>query len=368
MTSLQKSGPIPVDTAVRWLARLQHGVIARRQLLALGATDNMIQGRLSNGSLERRAQSVYVLASTPPSFEQAAVAVLIGAGKDAVLAGRWAAAWWGLLGSDGMRNARPPVDILMPSGARSAVVNANVTRVTVLQAEDAVPMTPHERDRILLEGSERRRLARGGNPFVRRGLYRPKPEAAPRSVAAVAFTPRVTTVARTVVDVARWAPDLDLSGKDVERLVNDALSQHLVSAKSLTACAARAVPPRAPGRGRVLRQLERVSGGYIPPDSELERVGLAAFERWGCPEPVRQMEVPGRPGQPGQVDFAWPQARVVIEVDGRGHLSEEQVDKDRARDRAALLAGWRPFRYGWTDFRELRARTRKEVRSIFGLT
>jgi len=63
-----------VDTAIAELARRQHGVVARRQLLALGLSSSAIGERLANGRPHRVHRGVY--------------AAVLAAGPDAVLARR----------------------------------------------------------------------------------------------------------------------------------------------------------------------------------------------------------------------------------------------------------------------------------------
>ncbi len=54
-----------------------------------------------------------------------------------------------------------------------------------------------------------------------------------------------------------------------------------------------------------------------------------------------------------RLDFAFPDARVAIEVDGyRFHATRKRFDGDRARDRAALRAGWRIVRVTWSDLEQ----------------
>jgi very-short-patch-repair endonuclease len=67
----------------------------------------------------------------------------------------------------------------------------------------------------------------------------------------------------------------------------------------------------------------------------------------GLPEPVRQLDVGGAHWI-GRVDAAYPEAKLVIEFDGRRHwqvLLEAQAD--RRRDGELAAAGWRVIRITW---------------------
>ena len=45
-----------------------------------------------------------------------------------------------------------------------------------------------------------------------------------------------------------------------------------------------------------------------------------------------------------EVDFAWPELRVVVEVDSSFHEVPMAIDEDNVRDQALLAAGWWVFR------------------------
>jgi very-short-patch-repair endonuclease len=48
---------------------------------------------------------------------------------------------------------------------------------------------------------------------------------------------------------------------------------------------------------------------------------------------------------PGFVDRCWPEAKLILEIDGRRwHARERDMAKDRARDREAARLGWQTVR------------------------
>lgn len=78
--------------------------------------------------------------------------------------------------------------------------------------------------------------------------------------------------------------------------------------------------------------------------SELERRFLALLERDKLPRPEVNawIEVGG---DLIQVDCAWPERRVIVELDSRAyHQTVAAFERDRRRDRQAQAAGWRPAR------------------------
>ena len=64
-----------------------------------------------------------------------------------------------------------------------------------------------------------------------------------------------------------------------------------------------------------------------------------AFLRLPLPEPLVNMHLLGR-----EVDFHWPEHRVVVEVDGIHGLPWTVAD-DTGRDAAQLAAGWTVLRF-----------------------
>ena len=60
--------------------------------------------------------------------------------------------------------------------------------------------------------------------------------------------------------------------------------------------------------------------------------------------------MPWRPLENGWVDFAFPWARLFIEVDGRNsHSRLDQMAEDRRRDRETALNKWVVLRYTWYE-------------------
>ena len=61
----------------------------------------------------------------------------------------------------------------------------------------------------------------------------------------------------------------------------------------------------------------------------------------GLPLPVKEYPLPGWELGVGFVDRAWPEVKLILEVDGRSwHSREQSMALDRARDRAAAASGW----------------------------
>jgi hypothetical protein len=78
------------------LARRQHGVLARRDLLALGFTSKAIRCRIEGGRLRPICRGVYAVGWTPLTPEARWMAAVLACGTGAVLSHRSAAQLWGI--------------------------------------------------------------------------------------------------------------------------------------------------------------------------------------------------------------------------------------------------------------------------------
>lgn len=100
---------------------------------------------------------------------------------------------------------------------------------------------------------------------------------------------------------------------------------------------------RVPGTGAVRRAIDLFVAGSVGTRSVTEDRLLAAILRLGLVEPlVNQRGATGVQGL--ECDFVWPHARLVVEVDGRGHERPGARAQDAGRDAALRAAGWRVMR------------------------
>jgi very-short-patch-repair endonuclease len=100
-------------TVVWGLAALQHGVVARWQLLALGMSADAIRHRLATGRLHRIHPGVYAVGR--PSLTRAGrwMAAVLASGRGAVLSHESAAALWGI------RDREREIEVSVPPGNRA---------------------------------------------------------------------------------------------------------------------------------------------------------------------------------------------------------------------------------------------------------
>jgi very-short-patch-repair endonuclease len=146
----------------------------------------------------------------------------------------------------------------------------------------------------------------------------------------------VTCPARTLIDIASLLPD-----KPLAAALDTALLKGLVSLPALRRYVADRGLGRKRGVGRLLKLVDDREFGV--PESELEREFLLLIRRSKLPKPERQKPV-GR----YRVDFAYPDARLLIEVDGRAnHGTAQAFEDDPLRQNALVLAGWTVLRFTW---------------------
>jgi hypothetical protein len=138
----------------------------------------------------------------------------------------------------------------------------------------------------------------------------------------------ITTVARTLVDLA------DVTSPRI-------LQQVIDQAEILRLDGRVEVVNGRRGAGRLKHALARLDPLPHVPRSELERRFLDL-----CPtKPVMGLVVEGY-----ETDFAWPDRRVIAEVDGwETHRTKTAFQADRRRDTAMAAKGWIVLRFTYRD-------------------
>lgn len=279
--------PERVGKVIAGVAARQHGVITSAQAMAAGLSRDAVQRRLRSGRLHRVHRGVYAVGHPNLSPSGRLLAAVLACGPDAVLSHASAAAIWGLRLASGTL-----IDVTVPTPHRAqAGVRLHVRPV----ADD---------ERATVDGVP------------------------------------VTTVARTLFDLAPTA-----GARGIERLASQAEADRLASPTSLAAVAAR--HRRRHGASVIRRVLasQRLADGATR--SELEDRFLALVDSAGLPRPRLNHPIPVA-GRTIVADAAWPAARVLVELDGYAHHdTREAFERDRERDRAALMAGWTPVRATW---------------------
>jgi hypothetical protein len=141
----------------------------------------------------------------------------------------------------------------------------------------------------------------------------------------------VTTVARTIFDMAP-----QLSAHRVERLCHRAEVLRLLDARAL-----HALLDAHPRRDLEAALASLAVTGPQLTRSTLEERFLELVVHAGLPRPLVNAVIAGF-----EVDFFWPQLRLVVETDGAAaHLTPTAFEADRRRDAALQAAGVKVLRF-----------------------
>jgi len=282
----------------------QHGVITRRQLLALGLGAGAIRHRLRSGRLHALYHGVYAVGH-PRVGERGALfaAVLAIGGVDGSAAISHATA----ADRHGMRRSYSALTDLTATGAGG----------------------------------------RGHHPGLR--VFR-HPGLARAEVVMLAGLP-YTSPARTILDLTT------IAGPAAVRFAFASMMRRRLA----TIAELESLLDRHRGRPGTpaIRALldEHLRHGAPLLRSELEALLAELVERRGLPRP----QINARPGS-REIDVLWPDHRLVVELDSWVyHRGRRQFVRDRARNRAHVLAGFRVLAFTGDDLESARERVADEI-------
>jgi very-short-patch-repair endonuclease len=163
----------------------------------------------------------------------------------------------------------------------------------------------------------------------------------------------VTSPARTLVDLA----DV-LSEQRLADTVHEAEVQRLLDVREVEAALSR-VPGRRGGH-RLRRVIAAYDGGPPMTRSEAEVRFLRLCAEHAIATPQSNVLLGGY-----EVDFHWPEARLVVEVDGaEAHHTRRAFHEDRRRDRTLAALGVQVLRVTWRDLGGGGAALAQEVRRV----
>ena len=145
----------------------------------------------------------------------------------------------------------------------------------------------------------------------------------------------VTTPARTILDLAAFAPD-----RRLRHALDQAELQELTDYPTLDALARAHAHHR--GSTRLRNLLDTYEAGTARTRSGLELAFLELCERRGLPRPLVNTELL----RAHTVDFLFEEQRVAVETDSwRWHRGRAAFERDRDRDTALTAAGYRTLRF-----------------------
>lgn len=277
------------DRVIGDLAAGQWGVVARRQLTAVGLTRTMIQRRLANGRLVQLHRGVYAVGHRRLRREGIWLAAVLAVPRGA-LSHRDAACLHGLRQANHAK-----VDVSTPGRGRLDEQAIAVHRTRTLDAADLTTVS--------------------GIP--------------------------VTTIARTLVDLAGTVPPDHLA-----KAIREAEHQQTLDIRSIEATLTRTRGRRGPGHAALTEALaEHASLATTLTRSSLEASFQRLIREHRLPKPQTNVSI-----EDMQVDAYWPEAHLVVELDGYAYHSDRRAfQRDRERDNRLQLAGYRIMRFTHHD-------------------
>jgi hypothetical protein len=279
------------------LARRQHGIVSRRQLLALGFSRRSIEHRLANGRLHLVMRGVYAVGWSDLSQKQCWMAAVLACGDGAALSHHSAGALWGIAPE------RPPL------------IDLSVRRLCKIR---------------------------------RRGLrVRSRP-----TLTAEEISPRdgipVTIVVRTIIDLAA-----ELSPNRLERAVNEVDKLELIDPETLRSCLDR--HPGEAGVPALRHLLDRQT--FLLSDSNLEIFFRPIARAAGLPQPLSKQIVNGFEVD----FFWPSLGLVVETDGLRYHRTPSAQTRDAQRDRTHAIVGMTPLRFTHYEIRYEPRKVRDEL-------
>jgi very-short-patch-repair endonuclease len=276
------------DRVASWVASQQLHLITTAQARAAGLTNRALATRCKNGLLHRVHHGVYLHGQ--PTFLPGGgeLAAVLACGEHAVVASGSACALFGVIPDRG-----GPVDITV-IGSRRVRAGIRIHRASKLHPADS-------------------------------GTLRGIPIVSP---------------ARALLEFAAEA-----TGDELERAIAEAYAQRLTTERAIKETIAR--NPLRTGVAALKAELQR-EGGPAWTQREAERRLKLVLRKAHLPTPQTQYWVAGYPA-----DFAWPKQRLIVEVDSfQFHGHRQAFERDRKRDQAHVLAGYRVIRITWRQLDE----------------
>ncbi|NCL75350.1 hypothetical protein [Rhodococcus sp. YH1] len=166
---------------------------------------------------------------------------------------------------------------------------------------------------------------------------------------------RVTSVARTIVDLGRSLPLEEAvvagdSGLRADASARDRLPAVLAAARHRT------------GVSRAAAVVDLLDGRSESVGESVSRLRMARF---GLPVPALQHEVVARDGRRYRVDFFWESQGVVGEFDGAGKYADRRdLVAEKHREDALRDLGFEVVRWTWADLDRFEVVARRFARAV----
>jgi predicted transcriptional regulator of viral defense system len=286
-----------LDRCIAAIAATQHGLITLVQLRDLGVTPAMIRTRRARGSLHPIYRGVFSVGHAPITEEARWLAAVLACGDGALLSHCSAAALWRV-----RKTSSSIIDVTAPTRRGFTLRNVAVHRATTLAPADidicrSVPVTSLPRTIIDLATV----VGPGSLEYAIHSAERQRKLTPANLHEILARLPGVSGTAKVRKMVGRPGHDLDARTRSRWEL------------RFLEICRAHEIP--------------------MPRVNEWIALDIAAGGL--------------------EVDFSWPDRRLVVEVDEEaGHTTTRSRKNDPLRDAALRAAGWRVLRVAEQQFED----------------
>ena len=281
-----------LDRRLANIAAAQHSLLTLADVRSEGGSRAHASRRVQSGRWESPTQGVFRIAGTPWTYEARVLAAVLAAGPGAVASHFCAARLLGL----GFSKADP--ELTIPRGRRHRPDGLRVHESTDLDRCNA----------RLVDGIP------------------------------------ITDPCRTVLDLGRY-----LREPSLRRAAEEARRLELVTWTSLLHSL---LAHARQGRHGICRLREVVASGMLidgVTDTDSELVALTLLREHGLPEPVLHHQIRANDGELlAEIDLAWLDRMVAIEIDGAVHNDPAVRSKDDARDDLLRDLGWR-IRRVWCE-------------------
>lgn len=302
-------GEVMLDVALE-IAWSQHGVFTTAQARSSGISSSWIGRAAASGIIERIGHGLYRLGAARPTERQRLAAHVLGAGPGALATGASALALW--------CSEVPMPDV--PVVAAPVSCGYRARRVRLIRSSDLHLAKPTTVDGIPVAG-----------------------------------------VARALLDAS-----IERDPESVVGLINACQRERPVAFGALVECLQMHARRGRPGIRSFREALGRLTDTV--PDSEFERLVLDDVQAWGIEAPVLHhvVRLPGE--KPIELDLAWLDSMLDVELDGRTHF-EIMADarRDRERDRLLQLHGFLTVRYTWHDYLHGRESMMRQIAEFVAL-
>ena len=273
---------------VAFRSKKQEGVFDLDQAVTAGMTERQLRGLVDRGELLRPYRGVFIDPAAPVTPMQPVIAAKFAVGRPALASHRLCAWTWDLVD----RREPEALEFTVPANRYPRLPGIKVYRVS--------EMPPTSRWRGLA----------------------------------------VTSPLRALLDLAAVAPD-----QVEDAIIRGVLTTKRFTPKAVEAELARAATQGKPGINALRAALKSLGIGRFTP-SQLERRARALFRQAGLPDPRCEV-VFGEHGE-YRLDFYWPEAELVIEVDGWSvHAAPGARRNDFRKQNRIVRSGRWILRYDW---------------------